>query len=488
MCGIVGVAGNLTMMTTGMFRDMLIFDTVRGMDSTGVVAVNNDNSVKWEKELGGPTNLFALEKDSIFDFKGRTGHMHKVLLGHNRAATIGKVTVDNAHPFEFSNIVGVHNGTLDDWFDLEGYKEFDVDSKALLNTIQKKGIAHTWKSFVGAAAVVWWDSNEKTLNFIRNDKRPLYYGYNKSKSVIFWSSEFWIAEIAAYRNKVDLNKNDKDEVVYHAFEADHHYKFEVGVTDVKLVTKTKLEKKVPIYTGNRWGYYDTKWRETKTYGSTGTNKIPDLMNFTWADGLAKAPKEMVGLEFQLKYCIEAPSSDMYYFIGDILDDKYKSTTQRVEIYPKNKKEWDRMKDFIKEDSKTRVVRMKFTSRPRIKTFGVPSNSFYKAYCIDSQHVKLSSTFNVIENKDYKKTDGDQLDWLKDSKTDTEILYPGPNCQILTLDELKRAFEVAGNSCGWCGGKLVPEEAHEYEWYGSDCFCAECIKNNYQQLAYYRQNY
>src|SRR3546814_12623264 len=50
-----------------------------------------------------------------------SGYNSKAFIGHNRAATLGKVNGLNAHPFRYDNIMGAHNGTLDtqSWLRLE---------------------------------------------------------------------------------------------------------------------------------------------------------------------------------------------------------------------------------------------------------------------------------------------------------------------------------------------------------------------------------
>lgn len=258
MCGIVGVAGNTFQRDMKIFRDMLIFDQVRGFDSTGVVAV--PNAAKFplsEKDLDGPDNLWNYGQSGIFDYKGVSKICNRVMIGHNRAATVGNITVDNAHPFTFDQITGVHNGSLNYWYELEKDEDgnkFDVDSKALLKTIAVHGIDEAWEKFDGAASLVWWDSDDETLNFARNKERPMCFAYNKTGDILLWASEAWMIEIAASRHNLEL-KVFEEEVEsntgnytrrYKTYptKTDHFFKFKVTANSVNLVEDRKLEKRV----------------------------------------------------------------------------------------------------------------------------------------------------------------------------------------------------------------------------------------------------
>ena len=239
------------------FRDMLIFDQVRGFDSTGVAMVGVGKDPIVEKELDGPDNLWNFGDSQLFDTRGVSKISRRVAIGHNRAATVGKVVKENAHPFTFGHITGCHNGSLEYWDELEkddNDQRFDVDSKAIFQTIARKGIEHTWKSFYGAAALVWWDSEQETLNFIRNSERPLYMAYSANKDILLWASEDWMIRIAAARHNLTLAKfegsyknRDNQDIKYtydtFSMRVDTHFAFKVTQNSVAMVEERELEKK-----------------------------------------------------------------------------------------------------------------------------------------------------------------------------------------------------------------------------------------------------
>lgn len=74
------------------------------------------------------------------------------ICGHTRAATHGSVSVENAHPFELSNLVLAHNGVVD----VEGYDNEDhaVDSARILHAILDHGWAPGMKKVQGSCALL----------------------------------------------------------------------------------------------------------------------------------------------------------------------------------------------------------------------------------------------------------------------------------------------------------------------------------------------
>lgn len=196
MCGLVGIAGNLNLEDEATMKRLLIFDYFRGPDSTGFAAIRKDNSVKMAKLASHPIDLFDMKAFCV----ALTGYTSKAFIGHNRYATIGKVNALNAHPFEYGHIVGAHNGTLDmaSWKRLNDSngEETTVDSAAIFLSISKIGVEETVKlltkgktSKEGAWALVWFDSSDNTINFLRNAHRPLWVSLSKDKKKIFWASE-----------------------------------------------------------------------------------------------------------------------------------------------------------------------------------------------------------------------------------------------------------------------------------------------------------
>lgn len=205
MCGLVGLAGKLEFRSNDIFRDMLDVCQLRGRDSTGVIRVNKQLQYDYVKRVGTPTMLVDSRE---YETKVEKT-VNSILIGHCRAKTVGDVSVKNAHPFDFPEhgIIGVHNGTLRNHSTLEGHTHNKVDSEILYNHIAVHGALDALGRVEGAYACVWWDNNEKTLNFARNSERTLFLTSNKTLDIMFWASEPWM--FGAVERKIPLIETTK---------------------------------------------------------------------------------------------------------------------------------------------------------------------------------------------------------------------------------------------------------------------------------------
>lgn len=265
ICGLVGVLSqNLTDQHRRSFFQNLVFDTVRGEDSTGIAIVKDIFSdkagmtVDIYKSLGTPSELFRTHPMAKqLSFAGG-----QIFMGHNRAATQGAVTVQNAHPFEFQNIIGMHNGTVAKWalYKFAGHKAYDVDSQIILNELETRSIKEVWADLDGAATLAWLDKRDKTLNFIRNHERPLWFTPSEDENSMFWSSEPMFARMGAIRSGIKLKDSFEAKV-------NNHYQFKWNQEQQKIVLEvTPVDPFVapkPVYsTGYSTGYNQCGYKNT----------------------------------------------------------------------------------------------------------------------------------------------------------------------------------------------------------------------------------
>ena len=137
MCGIVGLISRrhngFISKNAEMFTQLLIADTIRGDDSTGVFGVTSGGSVD---VLKGDTNGYVFTKSQNYStIKNKIRSHYHIIVGHNRKATKGQITPENAHPFHEGNIVLVHNGTI--WNSDDLNKDVDVDSHAIAHALNE---------------------------------------------------------------------------------------------------------------------------------------------------------------------------------------------------------------------------------------------------------------------------------------------------------------------------------------------------------------
>lgn len=262
ICGHVGCAGRITGTEELIFKQLLVVDSLRGEDSTGIASVNNKGDVDVVKQVGNPFELLNMKyTDAIFKQQNR------VLIGHNRYATTGKVDKYNAHPFDMDTLVGAHNGTLKDRHTLKFNGVYQVDSEQLFANIEVDGEEVALPKTNGAYALVWWDKVNEKLKIIRNNQRTLYYTYSMDKRVIFWASEAWMLEVILHRNTYKHTKIEP-------FTEDMLYTFNIP-TDVLYGQYQEL-----TYSNNKIKREETKvvpfntkkknWETSKTTGLDGS--------------------------------------------------------------------------------------------------------------------------------------------------------------------------------------------------------------------------
>lgn len=109
MCGIVGYTGN--QQAAPILLDGLSKLEYRGYDSAGLAVRNGDSAPVVVKTAGKLVNLIQAT-DNGKKLHGTCG------IGHTRWATHGDPTVTNAHPHVSDEVVGVHNGIIENYSEL----------------------------------------------------------------------------------------------------------------------------------------------------------------------------------------------------------------------------------------------------------------------------------------------------------------------------------------------------------------------------------
>lgn len=266
--------------------NMFVMDALRGKDSCGLVTVTLGEVEVYKDAVPALQFIKAKPYDKIF-WKNTTA-----AIGHNRAATAGVVNARNAHPFTAGKITGVHNGTLLGQWRLPDSQDYAVDSENIIHSINKIGIDETWPLIDGAAALIWFNVDEQTINVIRNDERELYMTLGPTGEVYIASEKFMMLA-AMERNhlpwtNVDIVPTDT------LFTIDVH---------TRVVTTRVIESGEFPYTYNYTDYYRGQAANT----NTSSNGIVPFK------GKGKITGGMVN--FMVDY-VEHGSHCTYYYVSD----------------------------------------------------------------------------------------------------------------------------------------------------------------------------
>lgn len=200
MCGIAGAMSTyLSGAEIDAFKTLMKLSVVRGEDGAGVLAVSMKGKTNILKTLWSSYDIVGSE-----EFRKMHQNQKGIMLGHARWPTRGKVDdLAMVHPHRCGHIVGVHNGTLDK-LNGEAIPAGQSDSRMLFESFEKIGVVETIKKTEGAYALVWADEKEGTINFLRNEHRPLFFGYHSylnddKPSTLYWASDDRFLDIALRR-------------------------------------------------------------------------------------------------------------------------------------------------------------------------------------------------------------------------------------------------------------------------------------------------
>lgn len=185
----------------------MLFNLPRGWDATGVLGVKEE----WRAAKKQPivyTYKRALHYVDFMEQKGARRFMDKFndfyyVIGHVRASTVGRDDDANAHPFIYGDISLVHNGTVYNKAALEKADE-EVDSAYVAATMAKKGEIETLEKLEGGYSLVWHNHKDDTLNFARNDKKPMAIAFAKGKNEMYYASEYRTLYAVLGRNDVEI--------------------------------------------------------------------------------------------------------------------------------------------------------------------------------------------------------------------------------------------------------------------------------------------
>jgi predicted glutamine amidotransferase len=277
MCGIVGMvmktATGFTKVSEDIFDQLLYANTLRGDDSTGVIAIEKDTTFHIVKDAS-PAWWFTeqFRKTTVSRDMWSRG---KAIIGHNRKKTIGAVSDTTAHPFVINDeFAMVHNGTL---YNHRLLADTEVDSQALATVLAdafkednyQEALEETLGRVSGAYAVAIYDQRHNKVRLLRNRERPLCLV--DTPTATYFASESGMLLWILQRNSVPLKDVQIESVPEHV------------VLDLCLDTNT-IER-TPITPKKILPPVTTT--HTKAGGKTNTMGGINFKKYTETEGLSK---------------------------------------------------------------------------------------------------------------------------------------------------------------------------------------------------------
>jgi hypothetical protein len=197
MCGLAGVAGDLQGKDADIAKELLYLSQVRGSDATGLVTYKTMTRKFDTYKRAMPAATFL----DLRRVEGMISPQADVLMLHTRRSTgawDSKYNHEDAHPFHWNNVIGMHNGMIPPGaLDQLPHKlKGAIDSEQLIYNISKAGVDGTIPLIWGAWALALLDTENRKLGFVRNRERPFAYAFSKDKKRMYWASEgpmlFWV--------------------------------------------------------------------------------------------------------------------------------------------------------------------------------------------------------------------------------------------------------------------------------------------------------
>lgn len=218
MCGIFGLAtgeGSLYQnKRPKIFKEGMHLSMLRGEDAAGMAGIREDKNDNNQKVPGVYYYKRALHVVDFMNTKGFDRMLNRFseyyyVLGHVRASTVGGAEDRNAHPFMYDDITLVHNGTIHNAENkLKVKADENVDSAHIALAMALHGEQKTLEMMdAGAYSLVWHNAADDSLNFARNERKPMAIAFVKGRNEMYYASEWRMLWCLLGRNDIEIDGN-----------------------------------------------------------------------------------------------------------------------------------------------------------------------------------------------------------------------------------------------------------------------------------------
>lgn len=240
MCGIVGYSGT-TEFDEDKIKFLLYYNSIE--------RTSNQGTGIWSKKQG-----VVKLPDSCKTFLKNVEILPcKEFIGHVRSRSIGIVSADNTHPFEYGTLIGCQNGTLANYEEMADKYKIDLHTHSTDSRVLFKALSET-KDFTpiseidGPTALLWKNTATDLLYVFRNFSRTLYRGKIEGASYI--SSEREALAIIGCKTIYEF----KEDCVYR-------------IKNGEIVSNVIKIKNTPIAVVNKYSTYSNTRPEFKNAAS-----------------------------------------------------------------------------------------------------------------------------------------------------------------------------------------------------------------------------